>query len=210
MITELYKGFGWINDTGADIEPGSALELKDSIVQENEIFFHVKKPTIAGIAKRLIYFNAPVLVPDGGAGRFQVGPIFIVAKNGAINIGDLVGPVAAQWYVATGSGGYSYLGDDPTGVFTNCGVIAAVGSVKKLFVTTSTITAATGTSSPFTPGTGTGTMMEFYDASGTVKTQTTGITGVTLKHHGSQSIASGRVVQAEYVDGFWLIDVDYC
>lgn len=204
MITELYKGFGWINDTGADIEPGSALEIKDRVVQENEIFFKIKKPTTSGIGKRIIFYNGPVLVPNNGGGRLQVGPMFIAAKNGSPALGDVVGPVDAQWYVSTSGSGFVYLGDDPTGVFPNGGIICSLGAAAsgKFFVTTSTITARTGTSAPYTYGGGTGTML--------LNGATTAATGVTLKNGSVNSIASGRLVQCKLVDGEWVIDVDYC
>lgn len=79
----------------------------------------------------------------------------------------------------------------------------------KLFLTSSTITARTGSSSPWTPGSGSGNMLEFYDASGTLKVRTTGVTE-TLRHMGGSTIASGRIVQCKPCDGYWLVDVDYC
>lgn len=79
-----------------------------------------------------------------------------------------------------------------------------------LYLTTSTITARTGTSSPWTPGSGTGTLLEFYDDSGTLKVRTTSSTGITLRHMGTATIASGRIVQCKQVGDQTLIDVDYC
>lgn len=78
--------------------------------------------------------------------------------------------------------------------------------VGRFFFTTSTITACTGTSPPFTPGTGSATMLK-YNSSGQLVS--TGIT-VTLDHGGSTSIASGRLVQAKRIGSKWVIDVDYC
>lgn len=79
----------------------------------------------------------------------------------------------------------------------------------KLFITTTTITARTGSASPYTPGNGSGTMLEFYDDAGTKKVRTTSVTE-TLRHMGNATIASGRIVHAKLVDGEWVIDVDYC
>lgn len=83
------------------------------------------------------------------------------------------------------------------------------GGGGKLFLTSSTIGARTGSSSPWTPGSGDGNMIEFYDDAGTLKVRTTGVTE-TLRHMGTATIASGRIVQAKPCDGQWLIDVDYC
>jgi len=78
--------------------------------------------------------------------------------------------------------------------------------VKKFFYTTSTITARTGTSPPFTPGSGTATMLEWNSSMQLVSTSIS----VTLRHGGVNAIASGRLVQAGLVDGEWSLDVDYC
>lgn len=83
------------------------------------------------------------------------------------------------------------------------------GGGGKLFLTSSTITARTGSSSPWTPGSGSGNMIEFYDDSGTLKVRTTGVSE-TLRHLGTASIASSRIVQCKPCDGQWLVDVDYC
>ncbi len=87
--------------------------------------------------------------------------------------------------------------------------VGGSGSAGKLFLTTTTITARTGSSSPWTPGNGSGNMIEFYDDAGTLKMRTTGVIE-TLRHGGDKTIASGRIVQAKLSDGHWTVDVDYC
>jgi hypothetical protein len=87
---------------------------------------------------------------------------------------------------------------------------AGMGGAGKLFLTSSTISARTGTSTPWTPGNGTGTMLEFYNDAGTIRVRSTTTTGVTLRHMGTAAIATNRVVQCKLVDNEWLIDVDYC
>lgn len=89
-------------------------------------------------------------------------------------------------------------------------VVATGPKGGKLFLTTTTITAKTGTSSPWTAGTGTGTMCEIYNDSGTKKLRTLTGFSETLLHFGDDAIASGRLVQCKVVDGEWVVDVDYC
>lgn len=123
-------GLSFKNNTGSTIEPGAAIEITGSIVEEGEIVLEIQKPTSAGIAKDLILFNGPVEVPDGGGGRAQVGPLIIAVKTGSPSLGDEVGPGDNAWTISTGGGGFTYLGDDPTDAFPNsCLVMRRGGSI---------------------------------------------------------------------------------
>lgn len=95
------------------------------------------------------------------------------------------------------------IGDRETDGRTSPDLLPGVG---RFFVTASTITARTGTSAPFTLGSGSATMLK-YNSSGQLVSS--GV-AVTLYHGGTNTITSGRLVQAKRVGPKWVIDVDYC
>lgn len=71
------------------------------------------------------------------------------------------------------------------------------------------IGARSGSSSPWTPGTATCTLCEYYDDSGTIKIRTTSTTA-TVYNMVPASIGAGKLIQAKLIGGRWTVDVEPC
>lgn len=209
------------NTSAETIPPFSVMRVTGSVLEQNESVIQVAKPNAdsetitpySGFA-----FNDGTPVAASGYGKCQLWyPALAVVNSSSVGLGTPVGPLDgswelsalsknARWYVSLDDVAKAHYKTSTRHTY----FVLPEKSGGELFLTTSTITAKTGSSSPWTPGSGSATQCEFYLDGSTVKVRTTSITGQTLRHMGDSDIASGRVVQAKLVKGYWLIDVDYC
>jgi hypothetical protein len=78
------------------------------------------------------------------------------------------------------------------------------GQTFKLAITTSTISAASGS----TPGSGTATLQLFNGATYSAISAT--YASVTVFNSTSSTIPSGNLIQLKRIDGYWFVDVASC
>lgn len=209
------------NDAGETIPPFACMMIDDATEEGQDTVLSVVKPD-ADAAKLTDWtkfaFNTGTPVADQAYGKCQLWfPGVALVNSSGVALGTSVGPIDDEWYLSSASKNprWRVSAADPvhsfyTSTSNRTWFILPEHETGAVFLTTSTVTAKSGSSSPWTCGTGTGTLCEFVVVSGTLKLQTTSITGVDLVHLGNSAIATDRLVQAKRWMGRWLIDVDYC
>lgn len=211
----------FFNDSGFEVPQFGCMRIKTVVKEGNDTVVKTGRPDASS---ETIYdytrfvFNVGTKVADQAYGRCQMWyPALAVSNSSSVAIGSSLGPVSGSFLLSSASKNPRWYvsEDDPaksfyTSTSNRSYFVLPEKETGATFLTTSTITAKSGSSSPWTVGTGTGTLCELVVVSGTLKLQTTSVTGVDLVHLGNSSIASGRLVQCKRWMGRWLIDVDYC
>ena len=82
----------------------------------------------------------------------------------------------------------------------------------KFAITASTITAGNQTTKQLGSGTGTLQVIRPVTRDGVTTYPYAAVPSIAnvVILNGGAAIASGRLIQVKYIDGFWVVDVDYC